>query len=328
MVLLLSSCFKEDEKVIPLKPGNVETYVIEMLPEYTIQTYFSFSDGGIVSSNDRSNWDMALSCEPGDYTLWLNTSVFMKAARTGVFDFNVSVSSQNLELLFDESTGRIEGNAIGKWWINNSEGLQGDGEVILIDRGIDSEGEQRGFVKIQPSFDPLSGDVMIKIAATNGSNERSFVITPENGRRVTAFSFDTGVTIPQPEPAPDQWDVLFTTYTTMLYTNTGEPYPYLVNGVLLNDTLVKAALDTIVSFGEVNREYAESLQLSYQKDIIGYDWKEINGDVTSGNITYTARPDWNYIIRDRFGIFYKLRFIDFYNSQGKKGYPTFEVQRL
>jgi hypothetical protein len=62
--------------------------------------------------------------------------------------------------------------------------------------------------------------------------------------------------------------------------------------------------------------------------MIGYEWKQINGDVTSGDITYTAQSGWTYLVRNREGLFFKMRFIDFYNNQGKKGYPTFEFQRL
>jgi hypothetical protein len=36
----------------------------------------------------------------------------------------------------------------------------------------------------------------------------------------------------------------------------------------------------------------------------------------------------NYVVLDREGYFYKLRFISFYNNSGEKGYPTFEFQRL
>lgn len=328
LLLLLSSCFKEDEIVVPQKPGNVETVTIEMLPDYTLQAYFSFSAGGIVSSNERSEYDLLLSTEPGNYTLRLNTSLFMYAAHTGVYDFNEPLTTQGREWLFDQSSGIPDSNAIGTWWKYEAGRYTGTGEVLLIDRGIDAEGMPRGYLKILPGIDPLTGNVNLRIARPDGSQEREFTIHRETSRRFVSVSFDKGVNNPQIEPPSIEWDLHFTTYTTLLFTNTGEPYPYLVNGVLLNDTLVKAIPDTSYSFGEITREIAENLQLSARRDIIGYNWKEINGDVTSGNITYTARPGLSYVIRDSRGILYKLRFIDFYNNQGKKGYPKFEYQRL
>ena len=83
ILLVFSSCFKEDEVVVPQKPGNIETLMVEMQEDYSIQSYFSLSDGEIVSANDRVDWDISLSCQPGDYTLWLNTGIFMYAAQIG-----------------------------------------------------------------------------------------------------------------------------------------------------------------------------------------------------------------------------------------------------
>ena len=41
---------------------------------------------------------------------------------------------------------------------------------------------------------------------------------------------------------------------------------------------------------------------------------------------YSVRDDINYIIKDTQGRYFKFRFIDFYNSEGNKGYPKFEYQ--
>ncbi|MBW6490966.1 MAG: HmuY family protein [Lentimicrobium sp.] len=327
-IVTLTSCFKEDEIVVPQKPGNVETVVIEMLPDYTIQSFFSLSEGDVKASNHRTDWDIAMSTKPGDLTLWLNTSIFMYAARTGISDFSVPLSTTGWDWRFDASTGNPEGNAIGKWWNEDAKGISSNEEVILIDRGIDPDGLPLGFLKIQPLIDPVTQEVSLRIAKPDGSQEKIFQVSVDPLRRFVTVSFENGYNNPQIEPQAEQWDLLFTTYTTLLFTDAGDPYPYLVNGVLLNDTLVQAVLDTVVPFAEIDRERAESLTLSSSGDVIGYDWKEINGDVTSGNITYTVRSHWNYIIRDRNGLYYKLRFIDFYNNLGKKGYPTFEFQRL
>jgi hypothetical protein len=328
VMMLFTSCFKEDEQVAPQKPGNVETVVIEMLPNYNLQSWFDLSEGKAVAVNERSDWDLALSTAPDDYTLWLNTSVFMNVAHTGIFDFSTSLATNNREWKFDASNGNPDENAIGKWWASDETGFHSLGEVLLIDRGIDEEGYSRGFLKIQPLIDSHTGQVMVRIAKPDGAEERTFEMPKDPTHRRVTLSFDRGYNAEQPEPTANNWDLLFTTYTTLLFTNTGDPYPYLVNGVLLNDTLAMAAMDSITPFADIDREMAETFALSRQKDTIGYQWKKINGDVTSGNVTYTVRSDWSYIIKDGKGLLYKLRFIDFYNNQGKKGYPTFEFQRL
>jgi hypothetical protein len=83
-----------------------------------------------------------------------------------------------------------------------------------------------------------------------------------------------------------------------------------------------------MDFQSINRDAVQSLEFTTIQDEIGYDWKDVTGDVTSGNISYVIIEGLNYIIRDQEGFYYKLRFISFYNNEGEKGYPTFEYQKL
>ncbi len=46
--------------------------------------------------------------------------------------------------------------------------------------------------------------------------------------------------------------------------------------------------------------------------------------INSGNVYYEIVEGRNYIIKNRFGLYTKFRFISFYNSGGDKGYPTFQ----
>jgi hypothetical protein len=120
------------------------------------------------------------------------------------------------------------------------------------------------------------------------------------------------------------WDLLFTQYTTLLFTDEGDPYPYLVTGVLTNYDFVEVAMDSIVDFENIDLNYAMGLEFSKNQDAIGYDWKELQGDVNSGSVYYEIVEGRNYIIKNRFGLYAKLRFISFYNNEGKKGYPSFQ----
>lgn len=327
-VILLTSCFKEDEKVTPSRPGDVTTKVIELMPDYRFQTYFNLGSGEKVSTNLKDVWDLGFACATDDYSLILNTSQFIKVAHTESDNFDVTYTTEGFVWQFDESTGNPSGNAIGKWWDSTASGPVSKGEVLLVDRGIDGEGLPAGYLKMQLLIDTPTHAVSVKIANLDGTEERTFNITKESGRRYVTLSFETGQNETQPEPLQTTWDLLFTQYTTLLFTDTGEPYPYLVTGVLINDTLVSALLDSVTPFESITRDLAESLVLSGERDVIGYDWKKVIGDVTSGNVTYIAQPNMVYIIQNTEGFFYKLRFIDFYNDLGQKGYPTFEYQKL
>jgi hypothetical protein len=97
-----------------------------------------------------------------------------------------------------------------------------------------------------------------------------------------------------------------------------------VVGVLLNPNGVATARDSIHDFMDIEADSIRGLEYTTQADVISYDWKYYDFDAG----VYTIVPDMNYVIRDTDGFFYKLRFIDFYNDEGVKGYPTFESVRL
>jgi hypothetical protein len=328
LVVLLTSCFKEDERVIPSRPGDVITQVIEMQPDYSIQSYFNLNSGKVVGTGFRNTWDIGLSCKENDYTLILNTSRFMKVAHTGSDFFEAVYTTEGFEWRFDESTADPAGNAIGKWWETTVNGPVGLNEVLLVDLGIDADGLPAGYLKIQPLINTLTKVVSIKIAGLDNTGERTFAFSKDSAYRYVTMSFDDGQNASPHEPVKTAWDLQFTQYTTLLFTDDGEPYPYLVTGVLINDSLVSAVMDSITPFESIDRNFAEGLLLSNKRDVIGYDWKQVVGDVSSGNVTYIARPEMGYIIKSADGYFFKLRFIDFYNNLGKKGYPTFEYQKL
>lgn len=326
--MVLSSCFKEDEKITLVRPGDVSIRVIEMLPDYSIQTYFNLSSGEVVSANPKDSWDIGLTCGQDDFTLLLNTARFIKIAHTESDNFDVTYTTDGFVWQFDESTGNPLGNAIGKWWDSTATGPVSRREVLLVDRGIDADGLPAGYIKIQPLLNPSTGEVSIRIANLNGSDERTFSFTKVDGLRYVAMSFENGQNAVQPEPPKTDWDLLFTQYTTLLFTDTGEPYPYLVTGVLINDTIVSAVMDSITPFESIDRYYTENLVLSKQRDVIGYNWKKIVGDVEIGDVSYLPILKMVYIIKNSDGDFFKLRFVDFYNELGQKGYPTFEYQKL
>ena len=54
----------------------------------------------------------------------------------------------------------------------------------------------------------------------------------------------------------------------------------------------------------------------------GGDQEIVNGSV------YTVHPEMNFIIKTSQENYYKLHFIDFFNTGGVKGYPKWEYQLL
>lgn len=328
ILMALSSCFKEDEMVTPHEPGEVKKQVIEMTGSYRYQIYYDLGEDKIVSINDKTTWDLSFDCSDNGWLIKLNSSKFMLAGNTLKKDIKIPVDTLGLDWKYDKSNGNPDSNAIGKWVVldSNNIPLSYTEDVYVIDRGYDSEGVHQGIRKIQfTDWDPKY--ITMRFAELRSDEFTEYTVSKNPLFNFIQFSFDeNGKTIEQ-EPVKTEWDLVFTQYSTLLYTNIGEPYPYLVTGVLLNSNKTEAALDTSSTFQSISRENAEMLTFSQHHDVIGYDWKEYVGELTSG--TYVVNFNYNYIIKDCEGFYYKLRFIDFYNeTTGEKGFPTFEFQLL
>lgn len=323
--MLVSSCFKEDEPIAPHMPGNYIIDTIALTDTYRNQVYYNLNDSAVAGSNIRSTWDLGFENSPSGWRVILNTSCFMKSAHLAGQSFGTPVDTTGAIWLFDPSDGSADSLAIGKWFSTAGNDTLGINRLLVIDRGVDIKGNPRGFSQLV--VDSLrNGKYYFRVAALNGTNPKSYTVTKKGDVNFVLFSISNPTEVVT-EPGRYKWDLLFTQYTTLLYTDVGDPYPYLVTGVLLNPALVVVAVDSITPFENIGFEKAQSMAFTKQADRIGYLWKKYN--FTEGS--YTVDPKIIYIIRDTKGYYYKLRFRDFYkllNKRLQKGYPSFEYQKL
>lgn len=323
--MMVTSCFKEDQPVKPHTPGTYITDTVSLTDSYQYQEYYNLHDSSVVGSNIRSIWDLGFESSPDGWRVILNTSCFMKSAYLSGQDFGTAVDTTGAIWMFSPSDGSADSVVVGKWFTVNGNDTLGSNRLLLIDRGVDVKGNPRGFCQL--TIDSLvKGTYYFRIAAMNGTNPKSYAISKVEGVNHVLFSI-SNPTATITEPRNTSWDLLFTQYTTLLFTDVGDPYPYLVTGVLLNPKSTLVAIDSITPFQDINFEIAQSMNFTKQADIIGYDWKEYS--FTSG--TYTVNSGISYVIRDNKGFYYKLRFVGFYkflNNRLQKGYPSFEYQKL
>jgi hypothetical protein len=321
--LVLHSCFKEDE-MLPMPPhGDVKTDTIAMSETYKYQVWFRLDSGKVVNANARSITDIAFECAPSGWHVILNTSDFARVVDLGTVPFGAECDTAGLEWKFDKSDGNSDSIAIGQWFVLAGDDTVSNNHVYLIDRGLDDLGNPLGISQI--IFDSLkNGTYHFRYTDWKGGAITTGAVKKDPAVNYLYFSLNGGGAIQHIEPPITQWDLQFTQYTTLLFTDLGEPYPYLVTGVLCNRTGVTVATDTTTNFFEIDLERAMQCTYSSVMDAIGYNWKYYNFD--SG--VYTIIDNLNYIIRDHRGFYYKLRFIGFYNKNGEKGYPVIEYQRL
>lgn len=321
LILTLTSCFEEDVRVPPHEQGNLEVGVAELTGNYKYQVFYDLETNTAVKNNLLSEWDLGFETADSGWHVILNTSKMMLAGNANSTDFEAVKSSSGLNMTYDKSDGNLDSTAIGNWYSLTDGNPQSKNFVYVVDRGTDEDYNTVGKKKIVLGLQDKN-TFTIRYADLNGKNEQTATIQKDTTRNFVCFSFDKGVA--DIEPNKNDWDLQFGKYSTLLYTDAGEPYPYLVTGVLKNPYRVEATRDSLQTFEEINLEIAESLRLYTEQDIIGYYWKVYDFD----NGMYAVLPERTFIIKDTKGFFYKLRFIDYYNSTGEQGYPTFEFLRL
>ncbi len=327
LAMALSSCFKEDDPIPPHDKGDVVEEVIPLTQYYVNQVYFNLSAGEQVSVNLKNDFDLSFSAADSGFIIRLNSATFMKAALTQPTALEQVTDTSGLVWKFDKSDGNPDSTALRDWISINGTDTTFQDKVWVIDRGINAAGFVLGLKKVK-FVKLVNGSYHFTWANMDNSQQRDFVIEKIPGYNFVQFSFEDGGKVVQLEPEKSEWDLIFTQYTTLLFTDEGDAYPYLVTGTLTNPG-TRVAFDSTMNFADIVLEDVLFLDFSTSQDAIGYEWKELFGDINGGDYYYKAKPNYNYLILTRKGIFYKLHFTGFYHKEtGEKGYPTFEYQRL
>jgi len=328
LLIGLSSCFKEDDPIQPHPKGDVEEVIIPLTQYYVNQVYFNLSTGELVSSNRKDEYDLSFSCADTGFIIRLNTASFMEAAQTPFTEFEQVSDTSGLNWNFDKSDGDADSTALRNWINISGNDTTISDKVWVINRGINDKGFPVGLMKVK-FLDLKNGKYKFAYAMMDNSEQKEILITKDQAHNYIQYQFGSEGNGQQVEPESDAWDLLFTQYTTMLLTDEGDPYPYLVTGALINESGTYVAFDSTMVFNDITIEDVLYLEYSQNFDAIGYDWKELFGDINGGDFFYKARSNYNYIVLTQKGIYYKIHFTGFYDvNTGEKGYPAFEFQRL
>lgn len=308
--LFLSACRPQELPAPIHETGDVLRNQVVMGEEYEQQVWYSLSNNKVIASNDKTIWDLAFENSPEGYRVVLNSSKFMDAYRTTATDLSVLIDTSGYEQgkAYDRSDGQLDSTAIGDWRQNQP--------VYLINRGSGSSGNL-GLVKLC-IHSVTENQYEISFQALGGGSIHHLVIPKDEAYTFTYVSLDGNGSLVSVAPKKDEWDLCFTQFTVEI------PIPYLVTGVLLNPYQTSAAKIEGESFDEINLEIAKRVSLSSAINTIGYEWKDYDFDAGF----YTVHSEFNYVIKSQYEAFYKLHFVDFYDSFGVKGSPEWEFQKL
>jgi hypothetical protein len=318
----ITSCEKKDNPVaIPQKMGS-QYAMVEMGEDYTNQIFYDFQTAKVVYVSAIKSWDFAFETSP------LGHHVFMNGGGKNIYVFNthqtdmksvqVAPKIKDNEWLFDADCGLPDSTGIGEWLNGNTS----KNEVYIVK--LDPYLFPDTFKKIQ--LLSVSDNNYVLAYADLKSDITNTIIIPKNTNfNYVYFSFDNNGMIVNPEPPKNTWDVVFTRYRHIYHEL--ENFSYPVNGVLINPYSTTAAKDSTTPYEKVQSALLTSLKFSNMRDVIGFDWKFF--DRTQPTISkYVVDRNKIFFVKTRNEEYYKMHFLDFYNSQGVKGCPSFEFERL
>ncbi len=328
LTMIFNACMPEESPITPHQSGDVESATAEMGNLYGNQVFFSFKFDSVVSVNKITDWDIEFSCIPDTFVVRLNSAKFMTAHNTTKLNFDkVGINdTNNLDVsqwMYDNPAGRLDTTAIGKWWELIKDGeIISKSEVYIINRGVNERAKPQGYKKFQIlGFE--NNSYFVKIANLDGTDVQEIEIPRNPLKNFVQITFNSPAKIVNIEPNSIDWDICFTKYAELLYTNEGVPTWYSVTGPVLNPKTVAVAVDTSKTFDQITFQDVQSYVFSSNINAIGHTWKWFD----LGKGAYIINPNINYILRTQVG-YIKMHFIGFYNQTGEKGYPKFEYQRL
>lgn len=312
LALLWTGCLKDEIPVPAPPPGTATQGQACIGVDYSGQVWYDISSNTVVRSNSKMDWDLAFEGGADGWHVRLNGARFMRAVEKADGDISQPVDTNGFAPLWrvDHNSGSLDSTAIRDW----RDGLP----VYAIDLGYNTLGLRMGVRQLRILSVDATG-YTFQVAGMNGTGLQEYTVAKDPQRSWTHFRISSGqaVTISPPQGA---YDLVFTQYTHQFY----DPHiAYLVTGAVNGYSGCRVARVT-GDFAAVTLADTLMHPFSSAEDGVGYEWKEYDFDTD----LYVLYPDRIFIVQDAEGAYHKLHFTGFYNENGERGCPKFEVQPL
>jgi hypothetical protein len=323
LAIICVSCFEKDQ-IVPLQEYNGQAFVFTQ-SIYSSQFFYDLSSNKIINQTPNNKWDLSFESKKQGYVIRINSSNLLAVLPTNETDFNITnFTTLGRKWNYDKSDGNPDSTAISKWVNTQLSPYNYSGEVFLLGQ---YDGINYNPLKKFVFYSVTDTSYRFKYANIDGSNLKDVMIKKDSLYNCVFYSISKNDTV-YIEPLKSKWDLLFSQYSTTLYTDAGTPVPYFVRGTLINAYKVKAALDSIHDFSSINLSDIGDFDFKTNWDIIGHNWKSVEVNQQANTAKYEVRANYNYIIEDSEGDYYKLKFISFFNALQSPGYPTFIIEKL
>ena len=291
-IVLATTIINAQENVSISMGAGYENEVYVNLEDLTENTY------------EAASWDIAfLRNDPQNIGIRVNDGIGIQVfeAANDAAEFNsIDVAAEaSWTPLYNDDTNWdngafMQGSATYGWGEYNPVTHHVEGTIVFVLKY--SDGSYVKFIN-EDYFDSYT----FKYATWDGNawvNETTQTINNEDNpeNRYNYYSFQNNEEVVA-EPEVDNWDFVFTKYTT--YLDPPGQF-YTVTGVLHNPNVTVAQNEESTGTGDPNeQDYLEEI------NTIGYDWKSFNGagyDVNSDMAYYVKRAD-NTVYRVVFTAF-------------------------
>ena len=280
---------------VSLGPGNAN------------MIFYSLENGEI-SQFEQDSWDIAFDVTPMGFTAMINTGKGCALHPFGSVDqwgeaANIEVDS--LEVYLNDHSS----------WSNGAFSQGGDGmfqlgwgtydvithvvtgDVAYILKLSDESYKKVALISLQ------GGAYEFKYANLDGTNETTISVNKSEytGKN---FAFYSLVTEEMHDIEPLEWDMVFMNYIV----DFGGGFTYPVTGCLTNRGVTTQQAEGLVD--PITDEALDTLQMSENADIIGYDWKSYDMDLGE----YVIADDRCYFVTATNGNIYRLIFTGYGGS--------------
>ena len=295
-LLFLAACFPKEDAVEPTPRIN-KSVTLDAGEYKNTVAFYSLDNAEVVAEASPMDWDFYID---GD-VIRLN---YFRSMQVAKFD-------QSWDKL-EDTVGLDFRNLTYDSYESMSQWELAEDQIYVVDYGLDNEFNPIGLTSVR--FERTTTGIKIWQNAIGSDyeifeevNEASFYYNIREKRTLDL-------------PKETEYDVAFGKYTDLV-TIDNITQDYLIYGAIQGKALAYYENEP---FDSVKTEQFNAIRLMNNKDVLGWDWKNYNRPKDA----YEIVDNRTYLIMSNAGFKYKLRFVNFYNTAGQSGHPTFEWELL
>jgi hypothetical protein len=295
-LLFLAACFPKEDAVEPTPRIN-KSVTLDAGEYKNTVAFYSLDKAEVVAEASPMDWDFYIDEE----VIRLN---YFRSMQVAKFD-------QSWDKL-EDTVGLDFRNLTYDSYESMSQWELAEDQIYVVDYGLDNEFNPIGLTSVR--FERTTTGIKIWQNAI-GSDYEIFEEVNE-----ASFYYNIREKSTLDLPQETEYDVAFGKYTDLV-TIDNITQDYLIYGAIQGKALAYYENEP---FDSVKTEQFNAIRLMNNKDVLGWDWKNYNRPKDA----YEIVDNRTYLIMSNAGFKYKLRFVNFYNTAGQSGHPTFEWELL